>query len=195
MHGALPQPVLGCRLQPLQDVGSWGVKMECLRVMVLLVSSFSKLCAPHIGTALQLSWQMFVGALSGYQAMVIEGDEEDGESEDVPLAIRSAAFSTVCHRTYPQVSYYYITKRRFKACYVLPLCCVLPMRIGTHCEPTLGLLVAQPVSLQLSGLEPHSFPSMLPSYDMPGPLRSSVLLSSQGCVLCSRRPGQRGWFH
>lgn len=63
----------------MQDVGGWGVKMECLRVMVQLVSSFSKLCAPHLSAAMALAWRMFVGALPVYQSLVVDGDEEEGE--------------------------------------------------------------------------------------------------------------------
>jgi hypothetical protein len=69
---------LPCSLH-VQDVSGWGVKMECLRVMVQLVASFSKLCAPHLPAALQLSWQMFVGALPAYQSLVVEGEDGDGE--------------------------------------------------------------------------------------------------------------------
>lgn len=65
-----------------QDVGGWGVKMECLRVMVLLVSSFSKLCAPHLPAALQLAWQQYGGALPQYQALAVEGEEEEAADVD-----------------------------------------------------------------------------------------------------------------
>lgn len=52
--------------------------MECLRVMVQLVSSFSKLCAPHLPQAMALSWQLFVAALPVYQAVVVDGEDEGG---------------------------------------------------------------------------------------------------------------------
>lgn len=32
--------------------------MECLRCMLLLVSGFSRLAAPHIGPALTAAWQV-----------------------------------------------------------------------------------------------------------------------------------------
>lgn len=53
--------------------------MECLRCMVQLVASFSKLCAPHLPTALGLAWRMYVTALPAYQGLVVEGEEEAGK--------------------------------------------------------------------------------------------------------------------
>ena len=53
--------------------------MECLRVMVQLVACFSKLCAPHLPTALALAWRMYVGALPAYTALAVEGEDEEGE--------------------------------------------------------------------------------------------------------------------
>ena len=54
-------PCLPARLPACpQDCSSWGVRMECLRCMLLMVSGFSKLAAPHIGPALTAAWQVGV---------------------------------------------------------------------------------------------------------------------------------------
>ncbi len=43
---------------PLQEPEGWGVRMECLKCMMLLVTGFSRLAAPHIGPALAAAWQV-----------------------------------------------------------------------------------------------------------------------------------------
>jgi len=43
---------------PLQEPEGWGVGMECLKCMMLLVTGFSRLAAPHIGPALAAAWQV-----------------------------------------------------------------------------------------------------------------------------------------
>ena len=50
----LPAPAAACP----QNSSSWGVRMECLRCMLLMVSGFSRLAAPHIGPALTAAWQV-----------------------------------------------------------------------------------------------------------------------------------------
>lgn len=46
--------------RPPRGPASWGLQLECLRILTSLVSSFSRLCAPHIGAPLSRSaaWRM-----------------------------------------------------------------------------------------------------------------------------------------
>ncbi|KAL4434017.1 hypothetical protein ABPG75_000458 [Micractinium tetrahymenae] len=63
------------------DAESWGVHMECLRCMLLLVSGFSRLAAPHIGPALSAAWQMYTTSLPLYYELAISS--EDGAEGNV----------------------------------------------------------------------------------------------------------------
>ncbi|KAL4441799.1 hypothetical protein ABPG77_003715 [Micractinium sp. CCAP 211/92] len=68
------------------DAESWGLHMECLRCMLLLVSSFSRLAAPHIGPALAAAWQMYTTSLPLYCELAVSSEggadgnvDSDGE--------------------------------------------------------------------------------------------------------------------
>eukprot|EP00887_Chlorella_sp_A99_P007628 scaffold20.g7628.t1 len=64
---------------------AWGVQLESLRLMTLLLASFSRLCAPHVRPAMSAAWAQFAGSLPLYQRVVVEGEEEEegDEEEDV----------------------------------------------------------------------------------------------------------------
>ncbi|KAI3434732.1 hypothetical protein D9Q98_002793 [Chlorella vulgaris] len=62
------------------DSSSWGLRMEALKCMMLMVTGFSKLCAPHIGSALTAAWQMYTSSLPLYCQLVVDS-EDDGEGE------------------------------------------------------------------------------------------------------------------
>lgn len=68
--------------RPPRGPGVWGVQLECLRVMTALVSSFSRLCAPHIGPAIAAAWALFAGGLPLYQRLAVEGEEPEEEGAD-----------------------------------------------------------------------------------------------------------------
>jgi hypothetical protein len=42
----------------LQGSEAWGLRMAILKCMMLLVTGFSRLAAPHIGPALTAAWQV-----------------------------------------------------------------------------------------------------------------------------------------
>lgn len=44
-----------------QDPEEWGVHMECLRCLMLLITGFGRLAAPDIGPALTAAWQVRQG--------------------------------------------------------------------------------------------------------------------------------------
>ena len=58
-----------------QDVGGWGVKLEALRLLVALATSFRKLLQPHLAAVLAATWALFTAALPIYQQAAISGVE------------------------------------------------------------------------------------------------------------------------
>lgn len=50
---------------------------------LLLASSLSRLCAPHVGPAMAAAWALFAGGLPLYQRVAIEGEDLEEEEEEV----------------------------------------------------------------------------------------------------------------
>ena len=60
----------------------WGVKMEALGVMMALLTSFGKICAPHMGPAMSACWQLYGTSLPAYEALVVTGEEAEEGAAD-----------------------------------------------------------------------------------------------------------------
>lgn len=60
----------------MQDVQSWGIKLEALKLLQTFVQFFSKLVAPHLPPLMAQAWQLFVGSQSVYQHLVINNSPD-----------------------------------------------------------------------------------------------------------------------
>eukprot|EP00798_Chlamydomonas_sp_ICE-L_P016428 gene16428-22642_t len=67
--------ILGSPISLQEPVG-WGIKTEALKVLVQLVSYFSKQLAPHAPLLLAKSWQLFARGLEVYQEALVENQTE-----------------------------------------------------------------------------------------------------------------------
>ncbi|PSC72945.1 importin-9 isoform X1 [Micractinium conductrix] len=65
-----------------EDPEEWGVHMECLRCLMLLITGFGRLAAPDIGPALTAAWQMYTNALPLFYELVICSDEGEGAVDE-----------------------------------------------------------------------------------------------------------------
>lgn len=78
----------------MQDVSTWGIKLEALKLVQTFVQFFSKLVGPYLPPLMAQAWQLFVGSQPIYQHLVIN-NAPDLDADQVftqcPLAAASAA--------------------------------------------------------------------------------------------------------
>ncbi len=55
----------------MQDVSTWGIKLEALKLVQTFVQFFSKLVGPYLPPLMAQAWQLFVGSQPVYQHLVI----------------------------------------------------------------------------------------------------------------------------
>ena len=55
----------------MQDAESWGLKLEALKLVQILVQYFSKYVGPHLAPVMKSAWQLFVTSVPVYQELVI----------------------------------------------------------------------------------------------------------------------------
>lgn len=55
----------------MQDVSTWGIKLEALKLVQMFVQFFSKLVGPYLPPLMAQAWQLFVGSQPVYQHLVI----------------------------------------------------------------------------------------------------------------------------
>ena len=56
----------------MQDVSTWGIKLEALKLVQTFVQFFSKLVGPYLPPLMAQAWQLFVGSQPVYQHLVID---------------------------------------------------------------------------------------------------------------------------
>jgi len=78
----------------MQDVSTWGIKLEALKLVQTFVQFFSKLVGPYLPPLMAQAWQLFVGSQPVYQHLVIN-NAPDLDADQVfiqcPLSAISAA--------------------------------------------------------------------------------------------------------
>ena len=78
----------------MQDVSTWGIKLEALKLVQTFVQFFSKLVGPYLPPLMAQAWQLFVGSQPVYQHLVIN-NAPDLDADQVltqcPLAALCAA--------------------------------------------------------------------------------------------------------
>ena len=55
----------------MQDVSTWGIKLEALKLVQTFVQFFSKLVGPYLPPLMAQAWQLFVGSQPVYQHLII----------------------------------------------------------------------------------------------------------------------------
>ncbi|KAL0051329.1 hypothetical protein WJX82_005781 [Trebouxia sp. C0006] len=73
----------------VQDVSTWGIKLEALKLVQTFVQFFSKLVGPYLPPLMAQAWQLFVGSQPVYQHLVInnapdlDADQADEEGDNM----------------------------------------------------------------------------------------------------------------
>jgi len=68
--------MLNSSVHLMQDVSTWGIKLEALKLVQTFVQFFSKLVGPYLPPLMAQAWQLFVGSQPVYQHLVINNAPE-----------------------------------------------------------------------------------------------------------------------